>query len=122
MRTQPIRSGALVLLVVLPAIIGLTGTAVAHSGDNGYHHHDGWMGTHGNWGWLGMDGMLIWGLVLIGVPALVLYAIVTRIGGTRETGREDALSVLRQRYARGEIDDDEFETRRQQLQQVNESH
>ncbi len=120
MRHRILWSGAVVLVLLALAITGVTGTAVAHDGDDGLHHHDGWMGTHGNWGWLGMGWMLIWGLVLIGLPALGLYAIATRSGGGGAPS-DDALSELRQRYARGEIDDEEFETRRQQLRQMDRS-
>ena len=120
MRQHTIRTGAVVLLLVALAFTGFTGPAVAHGGDDGSHHHDGWMGTHGNWGWIGMGGMLVWGLVLIGIPALILYAIATRSGGG-DTASDDALSVLQQRYARGEIDDEEFETRRRQLQRSEQS-
>ncbi len=122
MKLRTLRTGAVVLFVVAVAITGLTGTAVAHGGDNGLHHHDGWMGTHGNGGWFGMGWMLVWGLVMIGIPVFILYAIATRIGGGGDGTSDDALSVLRQRYARGEIDDEEFETRRQQLQQMEQSH
>lgn len=118
MKLRTLRDGVLVLLVVAVAITSITGIAGAHSGDDGSHHHDGWMGTHGNWGWFGMGGMLIWGLVLIAIPALALYAIATRTGGGGDATSDDALSVLRERYARGEIDDEEFETRRRQLQQM----
>jgi putative membrane protein len=121
MGLRTLRNGALVLLVVAVATTSLTGIAVAHGGDDGFHHHDGWMGTHGNWGWIGMGGMPVWGLVLIAIPALVLYAIATRIGGSGDAPSDDALSMLRERYARGEIDDEEFETRRQQLQRTEQS-
>lgn len=121
MRYSLIRTSVLFFLVAALAITGLTGTAVAHGDDDGFHHHDGWMGTHGNGGWFGMGWMLVWGLVMIGIPVFILYAIATRIGGGGDGTSDDALSVLRQRYARGEIDDEEFETRRQQLQQMEQS-
>lgn len=116
MERRTLRIGVVVLLVAV-AIVGGTGTAVAHGGDDGFHHHDGWMGTHGGWGWLGMGGMVIWGLVLIAIPVLAVYAIATRVGDGDESPGDEALSVLRERYARGEIDEEEFETRRQRLQQ-----
>lgn len=120
MKPRRVRTVAVVLLAVAFAITTFTGTAVAHGGDNGYHHHDGWMGTHGDWGGFGFLWMAMWGLVLIGIPAILLYAYANR-GAVDGGTDDDALSVLRSRYARGEIDDEEFETRRKQLLRTNEA-
>ena len=99
------------LLVVL--VIAFSGPAVAHSGDDGFHHHDGWMGSHG--GTFGFLWMTLWMVVLIGVPLGLGYLFLTRrdaSGGTTD----NALNVLRRRYAEGEIDEEEFEARRRKLQ------
>lgn len=100
-----------VLLVVL--VVAFSGTGVAHTGDNGFHHHDGWMGSHdGGFGYLWMT---LWLLFLVGVPLGLGYLLLTRRdsdGGTTD----DALTVLRRRYAEGEIDEEEFEARRRNLQ------
>ena len=52
--------------------------------------------------------------------AVVLCAYADRGGRYGGTG-DDALSVLRSRYARGETDDDEFETRRKGLLRTDET-
>ena len=99
------------LLVVL--VIAFSGPAVAHSGDDGFHHHDGWMGSHG--GTFGLLWMTLWMVVLIGVPLGLGYLFLTRrdaSGGATD----DALTVLRRRYAEGEIDEEEFDARRRKLQ------
>ena len=99
------------LLVVL--VIAFSGPAVAHSGDDGFHHHDGWMGSHG--GAFGYLWMALWMVVLIVVPLGLGYLLLTRHdagGGTTD----DALTVLRHRYAEGEIDEEEFDARRRKLQ------
>ena len=103
-----VRLGLLVLLVVVAA----TGPAAAHTGDDGAHHHDGWMGTHGGMG-LGMG----WGVWFLW-PALLLLGGVAAYAllGSADGGSDDALSALRERYARGDIDDEEFERRRETLQ------
>lgn len=50
--------------------------------------------------------------LLLALPAVVLYGLLTRRGG----GHDDRpLAVLRERYARGELTDDEFEVRRAAL-------
>jgi putative membrane protein len=120
-------------LVAVLLVVAATGPAVAHTGDDGSHHHDGWMGTHdGMGGWMGGTGFfwaLLWPVVLIGVPLVVGYLLLTRrdTGGARadnvrsgdartnEGTSDDALEVLRRRYARGEIDDEEFDARRRTL-------
>lgn len=115
MNFRTVQTGVVLVLVVGLALAGSAGVATAHGGDDGLHHHDGWMGMHGGLGWLGMGWMLVWGLVMVGLPLLALYVLATRSGGGDGTD-EDALSVLRTRYARGELDDDEFDRRRQRLE------
>ena len=70
----------------------------------------GWVGNSG-WMWLLMAAGTIgfWALVALTVRALV--------GGSRAPARPtvDALHVLRQRLARGEISPEDFEARRRLL-------
>ncbi|HCE24946.1 MAG TPA: hypothetical protein DF282_20900 [Hyphomonas sp.] len=68
-----------------------------------------WGGAHGWWGGLGM--ILFWGLII--AVAVFVFRMLTsnRVGETR-----DAIDILKERYARGEIDEDEFQRRKQQLQ------
>jgi putative membrane protein len=100
-----------VLLAML--VIAFGGPAAAHAGDDGVHHHDGWMGSHG--GTFGYLWMTLWMVVLIGVPLGLGYLLLAR----RDAGggaTDDALAVLRRRYAEGEIDEEEFDARRRKLQ------
>jgi putative membrane protein len=67
----------------------------------------------GGWGWWG--GLhLLWWLLVLGTVALVF-----RLGPRRrdtDAGRTDrALAILRERYARGEIDEREYAQRLQVL-------
>lgn len=70
-------------------------------------------------GWLAM--LLGFLLILVVMAAVVIAAVyfVRRAGdggGERSrSGREGGLEVLRERFARGEIDPDEFEERRRAL-------
>jgi putative membrane protein len=72
----------------------------------------------GGWGLFG-GGMgprgLLWMGLLIAVPLYLVYALLNR--GT-DGDDERPLSVLRERYARGELADDEFERRREQLERT----
>jgi putative membrane protein len=84
-------------LTILAVLLGgTTGTAAAQAGG-------GTMG--GGWGLfagaMGLFGLLWMGL-LVGVPLFLAYSLLTREPGS--TGRGDRrLSLLRERYARGEI-------------------
>jgi putative membrane protein len=82
------------------------------------------MPGHGGWGPAGASptGVGYWGLgpllsalLVVAVLLLVGYLLVRwyrPIGAGRPAGpRDDPLTTLRSRYARGEIDDEEYETR-----------
>ena len=65
-------------------------------------------GCCGGMGWMMAWGWIL-GLVLIGLlVALIVYALAGRRSPTSST---DAMSVLRERYARGEIDQTEYDQR-----------
>ncbi|MCQ4331996.1 SHOCT domain-containing protein [Natronomonas sp. F2-12] len=102
-----------IALLAMPLLVAATGAAAAHGG-GGY---DGGM-TGGSWRLFGA-GMGLWGLLwmglLIGVPLYLGYSLLNS-GSEEKNGRP--LSVLRERYARGELSDEEFERRRKQLEQT----
>jgi putative membrane protein len=67
--------------------------------------------------WHGFGGMTMWILWILIVVALIwLASSATRRG--RDSGKRDktALEILEERYARGEIDRDEFLQKRDDLQ------
>lgn len=66
----------------------------------------------GPWGWLGM--VLWWGAVVLAVVWFVRSLGGGRGPGTPAPARaaDPALQILRERYARGEIDTEEFDRRR----------
>ena len=74
----------------------------------------GW-GMHPMWGVWGIGMMLImllfWGLVIVGVVLGIRWLARSDEGRRSDT----ALEILRQRYARGEIDRQEFEAKRRDL-------
>ncbi|RXK51815.1 SHOCT domain-containing protein [Halorientalis pallida] len=108
---------ALAVGVALALLVATGGIAAGHTGDDGMHHHDGWMGAHGGgmWGGLGWVWMLGGLVAVVAVPAVVLYALTTRGGGSEG---DEALAILRQRYAAGEIDEEEFERREGDLRET----
>lgn len=66
------------------------------------------------WGWgIGMMAMmfLFWTLFVVGL----FVGIRWLLGKDREQKQDSALEILRQRYARGEINKDEFEAKKKDL-------
>ena len=62
-------------------------------------------------GWGGLWMVLWWVLPIAGIVALVMW-----IGRIRDRSREkSALDILKERYARGEIDQAEYEKKRSDL-------
>ncbi len=87
-----------------------------------------WMHGFGGFGWGGMVfggllTLLFWGVIIV-LAVLVIRALA-RSGSSRTTTtppavspgetRDQALEILRERYARGEITKDEFNSMRQDL-------
>ncbi len=72
---------------------------------------------HGGW-WMGIGivhMLLFWGLIILAIAALVKWRSGT--SRTSEHSRDrTALEILQERYARGEIDREEYEQKRADLQ------
>ena len=78
---------------------------------------DGWHG----WGW-GWGHMVFGSLMMLLVFAAVLFAVLAAVrglGGSSQRGESSpsgkALAILEERFARGEIDREEFEERKRVL-------
>jgi putative membrane protein len=69
----------------------------------------------GMWGAWGIGMLLVmltfWVLVIVGLIALVRWLSTQG----RESRTDTALEILRQRYARGEINKDEFDAKKRDL-------
>ncbi|MDP2478995.1 MAG: SHOCT domain-containing protein [Candidatus Palauibacterales bacterium] len=80
--------------------------------------HRGFQGMMGGWGWgFGILGMLFW-LALIVLVVVLVWRLMERGGrgdSRHEGARETPLEILKKRYARGEIDRDEFERMKRDL-------
>lgn len=78
----------------------------------GYHSW-GWGMMGGGWGIFMMLFMLLfWGAIIVGIVFLIRHLIHS--SGAKTSG-EDALDILRRRYARGEIEKAEFEEKKSDL-------
>lgn len=106
--------GIVAALVVLPAIAmagGLLGMGPMMGG--------GW--GHGMWG--ASDGVSSWLIVVAMGAQVVFLALLVGAGylgyralTRRDTSSDPAIEELRVAYARGDIDDDEFDRRRERLE------
>ena len=100
------------LLAISLSTLGYSETVHADTWGGGWH--DGWGWGHMFFGSLMM--LLFWGALII----LIIFAVRFMSGGpTRNDGgpapRKRAFDILEERYARGEIDKEEFEERKQLL-------
>jgi putative membrane protein len=69
-----------------------------------------------NWWWHGWWplGGLFW-LVLLGLAVVGLVTVVRSLFGGNPRSPSSALAILQERYARGEINREEYEQRRRDL-------
>ena len=107
------------LMLVLAALMTLPmQTALAQSTDRPGYGHGFWGGHWGGW----FPGPVMM-LILFAVVAVVVIWIVRQSGGNanRRPGDHNGspgktpLDILKERFAKGEIDKDEFEERRKVL-------
>lgn len=76
----------------------------------------GWYRDGPGWfGWVAMTLMMVvfWGLLVVG--AIALYRSANRDDRRTDDGRADAERLLDERFARGEIDAEDYTARRELL-------
>ena len=80
------------------------------------------MGDMGAWGWAGMILGPIMMIVFLAVAVVVVVLLVRWLGGPGHGGAlhgppgKTPLDILKERFAKGEIDKEEFEERRRVLE------
>ena len=100
------RASVLFMPILLP-----WNQALAHAEEyGGWHMGPGMMGNWGT-GWFGMIFMIVfWVLLVVGLVFLIKWLIQTTISGKADASTgSTAIDILKERYARGEIDKAEFE-------------
>lgn len=91
----------------------------AQGGWGGYGMGPGMMGGYGwgygHWFW-GLLMIVFWVAVIVGIVFLIRWLAISAKGQERGAPREDeALEILKRRFASGEISKEEFEERRKVL-------
>lgn len=107
------------LVFTLPtiALSTLAGDVFAQGRAYEWGHGPGMMGWGYGMGWFGTILMAaFWIAVIVGVVFLIRWlAISMRAGSHGTASGESALEILKKRYARGEIDKEEFEAKKRDL-------
>jgi len=68
----------------------------------------------GNQGFMGVFMWIFWIAIIVGIFFLVKWIVMqSRLG--EKKGEENPLEILKKRYARGEIDKEEFEQKKKDL-------
>ncbi len=100
-------------LMTLPLVSGFTTRALADGAQEGYYGHMGMMG--GGW-FMGPIMMLIFFAFLVGAVVLIVRLLGGGFGSSKGAGTDRALHVLRERFANGEINEEEFQKRKRVLE------
>lgn len=99
--------------LIVPAAATATGLVAAHPAQAQSVDDVSWW--NGGWGHMASGGIMmlvVWGgLIILGV--ILVRSLAT--GVRRDSDTVSALEILQQRYARGEIDHQEYEDRRRVL-------
>jgi len=104
MKTTTIGFGALVASLAVSAAFAQQ----VGDGPRGYDHM--WGGGYGMFGGLMM--LVFWGVII----ALIVFAVKWFTDGKTGNKQPDAVDTLRDRFAKGEIDEEEFQKRKKALE------
>jgi putative membrane protein len=85
--------------------------------DYGWGHGPGMMDWGFGMGWFGLIMMgVFWILIIVAIIFLIRWLVVSsRVGSHGQKPEESALEILKKRYARGEINKEEFEQKKRDL-------
>jgi len=75
------------------------------------------MYEYSHMGGFGFGMILFWLLIVVAIVWIVSSLLNKKQSGTSDLGEETPLEVLKRRYARGEIDDDEYQRRKARLEE-----
>jgi putative membrane protein len=87
--------------------------SVAYAATIGAQHYDPYDHMDG-WGWMWLGGLL-WLIILGAFVGLIVWLVVRSSWLPPTTTQGDARRILAERFARGEIDEDDFARRTELL-------
>ena len=106
--------------MLIPGNLFLANPTLAQSGRYNDWHMGRWMMDGWGMGWFGMVSMIMfWGLIIVGLVTLIRWLIqnTNSKGHNSVSEGTTAIDILKERYARGEIDRDEFESMKKDILQ-----
>jgi putative membrane protein len=105
------------LILILTGLFPLADNGLAQWRGYGGHMGQGMMGWGYGMGWVGMILMAaFWIAVIVGIIFLIRWLVIsTGTGGRAAKSEDSALEILKRRYARGEINKEEFEEKKKDL-------
>jgi putative membrane protein len=108
------RTGIIVLVVSVLFLAGMFLYREFIPGSYGYGYGGHMMGGMGGWG---MGGLMLvfWGLVLFGLILMINWLLAATRSESNGRRTCDALDILKTRYAKGEIDREDYEQMRREL-------
>ncbi len=103
-----------IIILIISIIFQVRDTAAQW---RGYGQGPGMMGWGYGMGWFGMIFMaLFWVAVIVGIIFLIRWFFVsTGAKGHGTTSEDSPLEILKRRYARGEINKEEFQLKKKDL-------
>ena len=104
-------------ILILAGLFPLAGDGLAQWGGYGGHMGPGMMGWGYGMGWLWHIIMIaFWIAVIVGIIFLIRWLVISAgAGGGAARSEDSALEILKRRYARGEINKEEFEEKKKDL-------
>ena len=105
------------VFLFLLLLLNGSGAVAQWRGYDGWHMGPGMMGGWGG-GWFGGIFMIVfWILLIVGLVFLIKWLVQSTKGNSMSprSGSSSALEILKERYARGEINKQEFEEKKRDL-------
>ena len=104
------------IILIVPVLWPYSQALAQTGGYGGWGMGPGMMGNWGMGGFGGIFMMVFWILILVGLIFLIKWLIqsTSRNKGIGD-GESRAIDILKERYARGEIDKDEFDSKTKDL-------
>ena len=110
-------SWAMKIKFIIMTTMQLVIPALAFAYDDQYGRGQGMMGWGYSMGWpMGIFMLLFWGAVLLGIIFL-MRSFFSKNGQGQNLTAETPLDILKKRYAKGEIDQEEFEAKKRVLEE-----